>query len=192
MRDPGMSCVLPFVAKSHVPSEPAPPRPEVESQLVRLNSRFRPALMAFFLRRLRNHAEAEDMTQDVFVRLARVDAAQMKSAEAYIFQTAANLLRDRSRREKVRADHRALARGEAQGVDPLDPLRFASDRESLALLVAGLKELPEKTRAIFVLHRLENVDKRAIAEAYGLAMSSVDRHLAAAMGHLIARVRGGS
>lgn len=165
-------------------------RAEAESQLVLLNRRFRPALMAFFLRRLRNHAEAEDMTQDVFVRLAKVDAAQMKSAEAYIFQTAANLLRDRSRREKVRAGHRAQLDVHEREVDPLDPLRFASDRESLALLVAGLKELPERTRAIFVLHRLENVDKRAIAEAYDLALSSVDRHLAKAMGHLIARVRG--
>lgn len=168
-------------------------QPEPESDLVRLNRRFRPALMAFFLRRLRNHAEAEDMTQDVFVRLAGADAGQMKSADAYIFQIAANLLRDRSRREKVRADYRErLWSQEGAEVDPLDPLRFTADREALTELVAGLKELPEPTRAIFVLYRLENVEKRAIAEAYGLAVSSVDRHLAKAMGHLIARVRSGS
>jgi RNA polymerase sigma-70 factor (ECF subfamily) len=165
-------------------------RPEPESDLARLNRRFRPALMAFFLRRLRNHAEAEDMTQDVFVRLAGADAGQMKSADAYIFQIAANLLRDRGRREKVRADYRErLWSQDGAEVDPLDPLRFTADRESLQLLVGGLRELPEPTRAIFVLYRLENVDKRAIAETYGLAMSSVDRHLAKAMAHLIARVR---
>lgn len=168
-------------------------RPEPESDLAHLNRRFRPALMAFFLRRLRNHAEAEDMTQDVFVRLAATNAGDMKSADAYIFQIAANLLRDRSRREKVRADYRErLWSQEGAEVDPLDPLRFTADRESLAQLVGGLKELPEPTRAIFVLYRLENVDKRAIAEAYGLAVSSVDRHLAKAMAHLIARVRSES
>ena len=168
-------------------------RSEANTELAHLNRRFRPALMAFFLRRLRNHAEAEDMTQDVFVRLAGADPAQMKSADAYIFQTAANLLRDRGRRERVRTDYRARLWGqEGADVDPLDPLRFATDRESLAQLVAGLKDLPEKTRAIFVLYRLENVDKRAIADAYGLAMSSVDRHLAKAMALLVARVRGES
>jgi RNA polymerase sigma-70 factor (ECF subfamily) len=165
-------------------------RPEPESDLARLNRRFRPALMAFFLRRLRNHAEAEDMTQDVFVRLAAADPNKMQSADAYIFQIAANLLRDRGRREKVRADYRErLWSQDGAEVDPLDPLRFTADRESLQLLVGGLRELPEPTRAIFVLYRLENVDKRAIAETYGLAMSSVDRHLAKAMAHLIARVR---
>jgi RNA polymerase sigma-70 factor (ECF subfamily) len=165
-------------------------RSQAETELVQLNRRFRPALMAFFVRRLRNHADAEDMTQDVFLRLAKTDAPTMQSPEAYIFQTAANLLRDRGRREKVRADYRARLRGEPEAdVDPLDPLRFATDRESLNQFAVALRELPEKTRAIFVLYRLENVDKRAIAEAYGLALSSVERHLAKAMAHLIARVR---
>jgi RNA polymerase sigma-70 factor (ECF subfamily) len=165
-------------------------RSEPESDLARLNRRFRPALMAFFLRRLRNHAEAEDMTQDVFVRLAAADPNKMQSADAYIFQIAANLLRDRSRREKVRADYRERLWGQEGGeIDPLDPQRIAADRESLQQLIGGLKDLPETTRAIFVLYRLENVDKRAIAEAYALAISSVDRHLAKAMAHLTARVR---
>lgn len=164
---------------------------EAESRLVQLNRRFRPALMAFFLRRLRNHAEAEDLTQDVFLRLANAAPEDMQSADAYIFQVAANLLRDRSRREKVRADYRQrLWGGREAEVDPLDPLRFATDRESLRVLAEALKELPEKTRSIFVLYRLENVDKRAICEAYGLAMSSIDRHLARALEHLVGRVRG--
>ncbi len=142
---------------------------EAQNDLFQLSRRFRPALMAFFLRRLRSHAEAEDLTQDVFVRLASSQAVEMKSAEAYIFQVAANLLRDRARREKVRSDYRSRARTvEGADVDPLDPLRVATDRESLAALVVGLQELPEKTRAIFVLYRLENVNKAAICEAYGM------------------------
>jgi RNA polymerase sigma-70 factor (ECF subfamily) len=160
----------------------------------RLDARFRGPLMSFFLRRVRDRAEAEDLTQEVFARLlAAAERGPIEDAEAFVFQIAANLLRDRSRREKVRADYRErLWSQEGAEVDPLDPQRFTADRESLAQLVGGLKELPEPTRAIFVLYRLENVDKRAIAEAYGLAVSSVDRHLAKAMAHLIARVRSES
>lgn len=156
-----------------------------------LNRRFRPGLMAFFLRRLGNHAEAEDLTQEVFVRLADADPAQMQSAEAYIFRVAANLLRDRSRREKVRFDYLADAMAaDGAGVDVLDPLRVSAARESLAGLTEALRELPERDRAIFILYRLENVDKRDIAQAFEISLSTVERHLARAMAHITRRVRG--
>lgn len=155
----------------------------------RLNRRFRPALMAFFLRRLGNSAEAEDMTQDVFARLAAMDPARMDSAEAYIFRMAANLLSDRSRREKVRFDFRSTVMADDQhGIDTLDPSRVAAGRQSLDALVAALQELPEVTRTVFVLYRLEHVDRRDIALAFDISPSTVDRHLARAMAHLTRRV----
>jgi RNA polymerase sigma-70 factor (ECF subfamily) len=43
--------------------EPEPLQLDYEA----LNRRWRPALVAFFLRRVRSHAEAEDLTQEVFV-----------------------------------------------------------------------------------------------------------------------------
>ncbi|MBL8268733.1 RNA polymerase sigma factor [Steroidobacter sp.] len=156
----------------------------------RLSRTFRPGLMAFFLRRVGNRAEAEDLTQEVFARLAGMNREQMQSAEAYIFSMAGNLLRDRQRREKVRFEYRvdALA-SESVGIDQLDPLRVAVGREILADLGDALSELPEATRTAFILYRLENVDKRAIAAALRMSVSSVDRHLSRAISHLIQRVR---
>jgi RNA polymerase sigma factor (sigma-70 family) len=115
----------------------------------------------------------------------------VQSPDAYIFRTAVNLLRDRSRREKVRGLHRseALAADDA-GVDFLDPLRVVSGRESLEDLTAALRDLPQMTRDIFVLYRLENVDKREIAEAFSISLSTLERHLARAMAHITLRVRG--
>jgi RNA polymerase sigma factor (sigma-70 family) len=167
--------------------------PEIEADLSfeQLNRRFRPALMAFFLRRLGNHAEAEDMIQEVFIRLATKESAQVQSPDAYIFRTAVNLLRDRSRREKVRVLHRseALAADDV-GVDYLDPMRVVSGQESLEGLTAALRDLPQITRDIFVLYRLENVDKREIAQAFSISLSTLERHLARAMAHITLRVRG--
>jgi RNA polymerase sigma factor (sigma-70 family) len=162
-----------------------------EQVFEQLNRRFRPGLMAFFLRRLGNHAEAEDLTQEVFVRLAGMDARQMESAEAYIFRMAVNLLRDRSRREKVRFNYRAEAlTADDAGVDLLDPLRVVAGRESLVDLAAALRELPERTRDIFILYRLEHVDKRDIAQGFGISLSTLERHLTRAMAYLTRRVRG--
>jgi RNA polymerase sigma factor (sigma-70 family) len=167
--------------------------PEIDADLSfdQLHRRFRPALMAFFLRRLGNQAEAEDMIQEVFVRLVTKDSAQVQSPEAYIFRMAVNLLRDRSRREKVRGSHRAdvLAADDA-GVDMLDPLRVVASRQTLAQMTEALRDLPQITRDIFVLYRLENVDKRDIAQAFGISLSTLERHLARATAHVAMRIRG--
>ena len=47
--------------------------------------------------------DVDDLVQEVFTRLlARSERVQMEEPEAYVFQIAANLLRDRSRRDIVR------------------------------------------------------------------------------------------
>lgn len=164
---------------------------KADPELGQLNRTFRPALVAYFLKRVRNHAEAEDMTQDVFVRLARADRSEMRSAEAYIFQIAANLLRDRARKERHRFAYRGdLAADETLGVDPLDPSRIVSGQQSLETLAAAIEDLPELTRRIFICHRLENITRRTIGETFQLSESAVDRHLNRAMAYLIAQVRG--
>lgn len=167
----------------------ASPHRPAETAFEGLDLRFRPGLVAFFLRRTGSHAEAEDLTQEVFLRLAGMDTARLQSAEAYIFQMAANLLRDRGRRERVRFDYQADAAAvDGAGIDSLDPLRVTASRETLAGLTAALRELPERTREIFILYRLESASKRDIAEAFGISLSTLDRHLMRAMAHLTRRV----
>jgi RNA polymerase sigma-70 factor (ECF subfamily) len=161
-----------------------------QNELDQLNRTFRPALIAFFLRRLRNHAEAEDMAQDVFIRLARADRANLRSTEAYIFQIAVNLLRDRARKEKHRTNYRSELSADSElGVDSLDPSRIVGGEESLTVLTTAIRELPQLTRSIFICHRLENIPRPEIGFAYQLSESAVDRHLAKAMAFLIARLR---
>jgi RNA polymerase sigma factor (sigma-70 family) len=152
--------------------------------------RFRPALLAYFLRRVRNPAEAEDLAHEVFLRLTGVPLEQLRCADAYVFQVAANLLRDRARRSKVRDDYtaaRLAAEGETEefGAHALDPERIETGRRSLAALVARLLELPQRTREIFILYRIENVRRGDIAQAYGLSLSSVEKEIARATAYLM-------
>ena len=124
-------------------------QPTQADELTSFHREYRPALMAFFLRRVRNYAEAEDMTQEVFIRIAAADRA-MRQADAYVFQVAANLLRDRSRRDRVRGEYAAGVRViDGAGVELLDLHRVAAGREALALFRDGLAELPERTRQIY-------------------------------------------
>lgn len=160
-----------------------------KQQLDDLCRRFRPALLAYFLRRVPSPAEAEDLAHDVFLRLAGVPLEQLRSADAYIFHVAANLLRDRARRWKVRNDYATtqVAAVDAQELElhALDPERIEVARRSLAALVARLMELPERTREIFILYRVENVARRNIAQAYGLSLSTVEKEVARATAYLM-------
>lgn len=146
--------------------------------------------MSFFLRRLRNHSEAEDLTQEVFVRLAASGSDKnFSNLDGYVFQTAANLLRDRIRREKVRNEYRqGLDEADSFPNEPLDPDRIYAGRESLNQAVMALRELNERTRAIFILFRLENMKQRDIANMFGISVSAVEKHVARAIAHLACRL----
>lgn len=146
--------------------------------------------MAFFLRRVRDHAEAEDLTQQVFLRMLGSSETIGVSPESYVFQIAANLLTDRARRARVRADWRdSQLNLDGLGIDPLDPHRIAAGRAALDALIRHLDDLPERTRAIFILYRIENLTQEAIGEALGISASAAKQHIQKAMAHLMKRMR---
>lgn len=153
--------------------------------------------MAFFMRRAASHSDAEDMTQELFAKLAAAQVSPMDNADAYIFQMAANLLRDRSRRERVRTNYRAsvhagIGIGIGSGdLESLDPARVLLGRESLGEVSDALRELPDRTRAIFLLFRLEGMKQSELATLYGVSVSAVQKHIFKAMTHLTRRVRAG-
>ncbi len=67
------------------------------------------------------------------------------------------------------------------GIDPLDPHRVAEGREDLGLVARTIDQLPEKTRRIFTLYRIEHIDKRTIADSFGLSVRMVEIHVQRAL-----------
>lgn len=167
---------------------------------VRLDARFRGPLMSFFLRRVRDRSEAEDLTQDVFARLlGAVERGRIEDSEAFVFRVASNLLADRARRHARRgaslpldtaaADVAAVAELAREFVEERDPERVLLGRDSLRSVLDALAELGERTRDIYVLFRLENLKQRDIAALYGISVSTVEKEIMRATLHLAARTR---
>jgi RNA polymerase sigma factor (sigma-70 family) len=149
----------------------------------------RPGLIAFFARRVGSLSEAEDLAHDVFIRLATAPANDVRNGKAYVFQIAANLLRDRARRAIVRSRYVGSEQSnDLRHVDQIDPFRISSGREALATLVRTLDELPDRTRKIFLLYRYEQVSRQAIAESFGISVSAVEKHVYRAMALLSKRL----
>lgn len=156
-----------------------------ESLLVDLGQHYRPALMAFFARRLENPGEAEDMAHEILLKLTELPANEIRNPEAYIFRMASNLVRDRYRQGKVRDAYRSeQVEVECRAADYIDPLRLLEGKERLGLVSTALSSLPQRTRDILLLFRIERIRKRDIAESFGISVSAVDKHLIRATMHL--------
>ena len=155
----------------------------------RFYARWRPALIAFFSRRVRDRSEAEDLTHDALAR-ALESGQGPDLSDGYVFQIAQNLLIDRARRHKVRESYATESRAvSASDVDPIDPARILESQQQVAMLMAVLDELPERTRTIFTLYRLEKMPQQMIGEAFGISASAVKQQVAKAMAILAKRLR---
>src|ERR1700753_1005632 len=74
------------------------PRQAKDALPLDLAGRFHGPLLVFFGRRTRDHALAQDLTQETLLRvLAAQRLTQVEYPESYVFTVAMNILRDRKR-----------------------------------------------------------------------------------------------
>lgn len=138
-------------------------------------------LLAFLSRRLRCRATAEDIAQDVFLRLCTSPLAA-RHPRALIFRTASNLALNHRRDERRRAEIRAtiVAPGE-NAVEERNPEREAIARDALRRFAVELATWPERTREVFILNRYDGLAQREIAARLRLSSTSIERHMARAI-----------
>lgn len=143
-------------------------------------------LKRYFGRRVRNSADVDDMVQEVFTRMvARESAEPVEHLGGYVLKTATSVLADRSRRRS--SDGTALRvdfDSELHGEELIDPERVLAAREDLHAATAALLNLPERTRTVFVLRRLEGQRYKDIASQLGISVSAVEKHMLRAIQHL--------
>jgi RNA polymerase sigma-70 factor (ECF subfamily) len=171
------------------PGDMSQPLPrDRESFLRQVSERYRQPLTAYFQRRVHSRIEAEDLTQEVFLRLVRrLDLDTIENPEAFVFQTAMNLLRDRSRRGKTQLSHLSDLAHRERSIEELSPERVFDSRQSLNLVLSVLEELDERSRDAFILHRLEGMKHAEIASLYGVSVSSVEKYIIKALALLAKR-----
>ncbi len=163
---------------------------ERHSRLGEVVAQYRLPLLRFFQRRVGPGDDADDLVQDVFSRLVAKDLAAIENIEGYVFQIAANVVRDRARRAGVRR----IMTEAPEGLDYEDeagfsPERILQSREALQLLVAALYELPEPIRIVFSHYHFDGVAQVEISRRMGLSLSTVEKHMAKANAHLLDRMR---
>ena len=157
----------------------------------------RPDLVRFFTLRLRSAAAAEDLVQDIYLRLATLDAAtEVHNPVGYLYRLGSNLMLDRLRGERRAAvregawlnNHRTRVGSEEVAEDPSAEQALAA-RQRLEAAVAVLRDLPEQTQRVFRMHKFDGMSHPEVAQALGISRSSVEKHVMAALKLLAARLR---
>ena len=152
-----------------------------------LMAQYGAAIRRFFARRIRNHADVDDLTQLVFERLLkRAELTSIVNVQGYLFQIAANLIAERARSASRRK--LVIQEGNATGApDPaeeLTPERILLGREACDRIVVALRELPARVRAVFVLSRFEEMKAHEIAARLGVSISTVEHDMQRAVKHV--------
>jgi len=142
-----------------------------------LFERWAPRVRAFLVRVLASRAEADDLTQETFVRAWRAAGRYEAGGRfaAWIFRIAGNLARQEVRRRRVRGWFRGTG-GAPENEEVLaslpapaafDPEGALRDEETRAALARALVRLPESQRLAVLLRYFEGLAVRDVAAALG-------------------------
>lgn len=165
-----------------------PSKDDGQSDLATRSRALRGALTRYFQRRLPDANEVDDLVQEVFLRIVRRGNSQdLDRFEGYVFETAASVFKDRFRRRRVRmsASHVAFE-PDLHGESDISPEQTVLAREALRETTRAIMTLPERTRTIFILRRLEGLSHPEIARRLGLSLSAVEKHIQRAAKQLLA------
>ncbi len=152
----------------------------------------REVLLRFLTARLGDPAAADDVYQELFVRLRGGALPQdLTNPKGYLFRMAYNLANELSRarrRQEARDIHWTDATTQKVGADTISDTAAADEalasKERLAAVMRALEGLPPKTREVFVMCRVRGLSHRDIAEVMGISTKTVEKHMTAALKHL--------
>lgn len=166
-----------------------------DMRLGELDRRYRLRLQKFFQRRGCAAAVAQDLTQDVFLRVIAYGRSQpITNVRTFVFQVAANLLRDTARsakRWKVAPldDDSAPGASDVRLIDLITPERIVAGRQDIRVVGQALEALDSRTQRIFLMNRIEQLQHRTIADRLGLSVSLIEKALRGARRHLESEYR---
>ena len=158
-----------------------------DSSFELLLRKYRTPVVNFLNRMVRDAAAAEDLAQEVFLRVYRARGEYLPSAKftTWMFRIATNLalnaLRDgRYRHQEISIDH---SFGAADGENETPALEVADRQPSIELelirrdraehIRRAVEALPEKQRAAVLLHKYQEMDYDEIARVLGCSESAL-------------------
>ncbi|HLI47614.1 MAG TPA: sigma-70 family RNA polymerase sigma factor [Chthonomonas sp.] len=151
--------------------------------------RYKDKVYNYVYRMVRNATDAEDLTQETFVRayLSLHSFQSRASLNTWLFRIATNLCIDHCRRAKrtqglvtsLSPDNEEEEEGLQRDIPDatFDPQRLLLNKELGEKLEKALQELPEKLRMVVLLYDVEGLSYEEIAAIAGCPLGTVKSRL---------------
>lgn len=136
------------------------------------------------VRSITQDSDAEDHVQAALVRYLEKNPEEVENKEAYVIKSAVNTASNSRRRNgilKILSIHHDETMLEEEACPNPLPDEIYAARQKFKKFQDGYNQLPERTRRILFLHRIEKVQYREIAQKLGISESAVEKHIAKAL-----------
>ena len=138
----------------------------------------RAVLHRLLVARLGSAAEADDVLQDMWLRIDSLADRPIDQPAAFLFRIATNLATDR----RIAAQRRHARDGAWHDVQPIaaelpDTERTLIARDRLARVEAAMDDMPERMRTALRMFRFDEQPQRTIATTLGISVSGVEKLL---------------
>ena len=150
-----------------------------------------PKLVRFAKEFVMSEEDAENITQDVFADLweKRESMDHIENINAYLFRLVRNRCLDYLKHkvfeqkyvENVQASFEVELNLKMQSLDRFDVLDIYEGNEMEKLVREAINSLPKKSRAIFLLSRMEGLKYREISERLGISVNTVECQMGIAL-----------
>jgi RNA polymerase sigma-70 factor (ECF subfamily) len=135
------------------------------------------------------HTEAEDLVQEAYLRLLQhPDCSTIHNPRAYLYKVISNLGFDYRRKQTVHRQYHEAEDIELDSlVSPLPALDVVADGQLLLKkCLIAMENLPDVYRHVFLLHRIDGLSHKEIAQALQLPQRTVERYFAKALAQCFA------
>lgn len=122
---------------------------------------------------------AEDITQEVFVKLweNRADVQPERSIKSYLYTIANNLTLNHIRHSKIVRKYQENTRSISEHLSESSPEQLLEQVEFDEAVLSAINHLPEKSRIVFQLSRMENLSYKEIAARLDISVKTVESHI---------------
>jgi len=173
-----------------------PDEPQTSSGLAAVLLEHREHLLRFLTARLRDPHEAEEVVQEVALKLMASPPGPVGQPAAYIYRTALNLANDRWRSRRRRQGREAAWVADATqitdgvAIDPQASPEMAADlRQRAELVAAAIARMPPGAARVFRMHKLDGLSHADVAARLRISRSAVQKHMAVALRHILRELR---
>lgn len=157
----------------------------------------RPALLRFLVARFRDEAVAEDILQEMFLKLERSSIKQpIENIPAFLYRTANNLALDfkkqamrQQTRDKNWTDSTTQQISGEPVDDTVDITRVLDAKKKVARITKALQQLSPQCKRVFTAHKLEGLTHSEVAAQLNISRSTVEKHMSKALKHLILNLK---